>query len=81
MSTTNSHPGDPQSHGRPPAEPHTPDQPYEARPHTDALGWATLGLTAAFGTTGVVLTLTGHEGAGIALMGLCSLGRDVSTRK
>ncbi|MFC9229497.1 hypothetical protein ACFTZI_11105 [Streptomyces decoyicus] len=80
MATTNGQPDDPQLHGRSPAEPHTPDQPSEERAHSEALGWATLGLTAAFGATGVALSLTGHEGAGIALLSACSLGRGVSRK-
>ncbi|WP_310726219.1 hypothetical protein [Streptomyces sp. N2A] len=83
MSTTNGHPEDPTSHGRPPAEPPTPDQTATERPSAQggALGWATIGLTAVFCTTGVVLTLTGHDGAGIALISVCSLGRGVDARK
>ncbi|MGA5565319.1 hypothetical protein ACPCUV_29700 [Streptomyces platensis] len=75
MSTTNGHPDDPQSHGTQPAQPPTPDQTPAERPRAqDALGWTTLGLSAAFCTTGVVLTLTGHEGAGVALIGAGALG-------
>ncbi|MFI6683227.1 hypothetical protein [Streptomyces sp. NPDC050485] len=51
-------------------------------PHAqNALGWATVGLSAAFCTTGVVLSLTGHEEAGIALIAAGSLGGGISVRK
>ncbi|KIZ15637.1 hypothetical protein [Streptomyces natalensis] len=74
MSTTNNQPDDPQAHGREP-EPHTPDQSPAERPQArDTLGWTKTGLSAAFCTTGVVLSLTGHEAVGVALISAGSLG-------
>ncbi|MFE9607867.1 hypothetical protein [Streptomyces sp. NPDC006012] len=82
MSTTNSIPDDAQSHGTPPTEPHTPDNPSEEQPQArNALAWTTTGLSAAFCTTGVVLSLTGHEEAGIALISAGAAGRGVSIQK
>ncbi|MFG2227728.1 hypothetical protein [Streptomyces sp. NPDC048644] len=82
MSTTRDHPEDPQSHGRPPAEPHTPDRIPAERPRThDALAWSTLGLTAVFGTAGAVLTLTGHAEAGSELIKAAVAAASVRARK
>ncbi|MFS8199110.1 hypothetical protein ACLVWQ_10520 (plasmid) [Streptomyces sp. CWNU-52B] len=82
MPTTNNHPDDPQPHGTPPAEPRTPDETAAEHPRAqNALAWATVGLSAACCTAGVVLSMTGHEGTGIALIGAGSLGRGVSTRR
>ncbi|MFG2097279.1 hypothetical protein [Streptomyces sp. NPDC048612] len=75
MSTTNGHPDDSQSHGTQPAEPPTPDPAPAERPRArDALGWTALGLSVVLCTTGVALTLTGHDEAGVALIGAGSLG-------
>ncbi|MFJ5305602.1 hypothetical protein [Streptomyces sp. NPDC088350] len=82
MSTTDGHSDDQQPHGTPPTEPHMPDETPAEHPRArSALAWATVGLSAAFCTTGMVLSLTGHEGAGIALIAAGSLERGVSTRK
>lgn len=43
--------------------------------------WATVGLSAACFTAGVVLSLAGHEETGRALITAGSLGRGVNTRK
>ncbi|WP_141206187.1 hypothetical protein [Streptomyces griseorubiginosus] len=81
MLTTNDDPDDPQPHGTP-TEPRTLDETPAEHPRAqNALAWATVGLSAAFCTTGVVLSLTGHEGTGIALIAAGSLGGGVSTRK
>ncbi|WCH92722.1 hypothetical protein POD33_11600 [Streptomyces moderatus] len=82
MPTTNDHLDDPQPHGTPPTEPYTPDEtPAEPPRSHNALAWATVGLSAVCCTAGVVLSLTGHEGAGIALIAAGSLERGVSNRK
>ncbi|MFF2927139.1 hypothetical protein ACFVTP_32840 [Streptomyces celluloflavus] len=82
MSTTNGPDDDPQSHGRPPTEPHTPDQTPEARPRIrNALGWSALGLAAVFGATGVVLILTGHEDAGVELIKTATVTAGIRARK
>ncbi len=83
MPTTNSHPDDQQPHGTPPNEPHTPNETPAERPRSqNALAWVTIGLSAVGCTTGVVLSLTGHEGVGVALITAAgSLARGVSTRK
>jgi hypothetical protein len=78
MFTTN----DPHPHETPPTEPHTPDENPAEQPRAQtALTWATVGLSAAFCTTGVVLSLTGHEEAGVALINAGTFGGGVSTRK
>ncbi|GAB2773428.1 hypothetical protein [Streptomyces daliensis] len=82
MPTTNDHPDDPQPHGTPPTEAHTPDETPAEHPRSEnALAWATIGLSTACCTAGVVLSLTGHEEVGIALIAVGSLERGVSTRK
>ncbi|MBU6530935.1 hypothetical protein [Streptomyces mayonensis] len=82
MSTTNNASDDPQSHGTPPTEPHTPDEAPTEQPRShNALAWATVGLSAACCTAGAILSLTGHEEAGTALIAAGSLERGVSTRK
>jgi hypothetical protein len=82
MPITSSHPDDPQPQGTPPAEPHTQEETPAEQPHAQgALAWATIGLSAACCTAGVVLSLTGHEETGGALITAGSLGRGVNTRK
>jgi hypothetical protein len=74
MSITSTHPDDPQ--------PHTPEAtPAEQPCAQNGLAWATVGLSAACFTAGVVLSLTGHEETGRALITAGSLGRGVNTRK
>ncbi|MGW6791309.1 hypothetical protein [Streptomyces chartreusis] len=77
MPTTNDHPDDRQPHGT--TEPHETPAGHPRPQNT--LAWATVGLSAAFCTAGVILSLTGHEGAGIALIAAGSLERGVSSRK
>ncbi|MEU7222316.1 hypothetical protein [Streptomyces chrestomyceticus] len=79
MSTTSSGPSDdPQAHGTPPAEPHTPDAVPAERPREQsALGWARVTLSALSCTAGVALTLTGHAEAGVALITAGSVGGGV----
>ncbi|MER0446614.1 hypothetical protein ABR738_18950 [Streptomyces sp. Edi4] len=83
MPTTNDHWDDPQPNGTPPTEPHTPDETPAEHPHSrNALAWAAVGLSAACWTAGVLLSLTGHEEAGIVLISSPgSWVRGVSTRK
>lgn len=82
MSTTNGLPDDPQSHGTPPAQPPTPGQTPAAHPRAqDAFAWTTLGLFTACCTAGVVLTLTGHEEAGAALIHAAFLAGAVRAQK
>ena len=74
MPITSTHPDDPQ--------PHTPEATPAEQPGTqNSLAWATVGLSAACFTAGVVLSLTGHEEAGKALITAGSLGRGVNARK
>ncbi|MGW6309511.1 hypothetical protein [Streptomyces niveus] len=84
MSTTNSHSDDPEPQGPQPTEPHTPDEaPTEQPPAQNGLAWAAVGLSAAFCTTGALLSVTGHEAAGDALItaGAGVLGGGISARK
>ncbi|MFI8204819.1 hypothetical protein [Streptomyces sp. NPDC085937] len=84
MSTTKDHSDDLQPHGTPPSELQTPEQaPSEPSRAQNALVWATVGLSVAFCTTGVVLSLTGHDAAGGALItvGAGFLGGVISARK
>ena len=74
MPITSNHPDDPQ--------PHTPEAtPAEQPCAQNGLAWATVGLSAACFTAGVVLSLTGHEEAGRDLITAGSLGRGVNTRR
>lgn len=82
MPTTNSHSNDPRPQTTPPSEPNTPDQHHAEHTRTQqTLAWATVGLSAAFWTAGVVLSLMGHEAVGAALVTAYSSGGGVSARK
>lgn len=82
MGTTNTHPDDPQPHEAAPSEPHVPEQDTAQRTRAQsALAWATVGLSAAFCTTGAFLSLTGHQATGLALISAGSLGGGISNRK
>ena len=84
MPTANDRPDDLQPHGTPSNEPQTTDQISSEHPRAqNAPAWAMVGLSAAFCTTGVVLSLTGHEAAGGALItaGAGVLGGGISARK
>ncbi|MER0240830.1 hypothetical protein AAHZ94_02075 [Streptomyces sp. HSW2009] len=81
MPITNGYPDDPQPHGTP-TEPHTPDEtPAERTRSQNVLAWVTVGLSAACCTAGVVLSLTGYEETGIALIAAGPLERGASARK
>lgn len=84
MPTTNDHPDDLQPYGTPPSELQTTGQvPSEHPRPQNALAWTVVGLSAAFCITGVVLSLTGYEAAGGALItaGAGVLGGGISARK
>ncbi|MER5899353.1 hypothetical protein ABT150_04350 [Streptomyces mirabilis] len=84
MPTTNDHSDDLQQHGTPSSELQTPDQAPSEHPRAqNALAWAMVGLSAAFCTTGAVLSLTGYEAPGGALItaGAGALGGGISARK
>ncbi|WP_328465900.1 hypothetical protein [Streptomyces sp. NBC_00448] len=82
MSTTDTHSNDPQSHEAAPSEPHAPEQGSPDRTRAqNTLAWTTVGLSAALCTTGAVLSLTGHQETGIALIRAGSLGGAIRIRK
>lgn len=64
---------EPQPHGTLPAQ-----TPAQHPPSRSALGWAQVGLSATCCTTGVLLTLTGHNDLGIALIHAGALGGSIT---
>ncbi|MEW1861553.1 hypothetical protein AB0399_14430 [Streptomyces sp. NPDC088194] len=86
--THDTHANDPQSREAAPSEPHAPDAPdapEQGSPDRtraqSTLAWTTVGWSAALCTTGAVLSLTGHQETGIALIRAGSLAGAIRIRK